>query len=75
MWLPQLMGCYCLHSLITANAESVEEAEYVKLGRFGFGSCNHMEHAENMFGVLQEAHLDQLLLLGDNIYADTRYGT
>ena len=51
---------------------ATKEAEYVVLGRLGFGSCNHLGHSENMFRILQEAHVDQLLLLGDNIYADTR---
>ena len=49
-----------------------DEADYLALGKLGFGSCNHLAHSENMFRVLQEARIDQLLLLGDNIYADTR---
>lgn len=61
-----------MHFLAISAALSAEEAKYVALGRLGFGSCNHMEHTENMFSVLREARLDQLLLLGDNIYADKR---
>ena len=73
LWL--WLWLWLLGSLAGANDEAIQaeaELDFFSLARVGFGSCNDLDHTENMFGVLAGAHLDQLLLLGDNMYADTR---
>lgn len=44
---------------------------YTSIGKIGFGSCNEVGSQGSLWNVIGQQSLDKLILLGDNVYADT----
>jgi alkaline phosphatase D len=67
--LRYILLLYFLNSLKCINGDKFSIAH-----RYGFGSCNNAQEG-GMWDAMTNMNLNSLLLLGDNIYSDTRERT